>query len=75
MIIDFENNQIKRLYTPEWYETSPIKQEAISELVTMIVNQHKEMVMYIEELHNLIDILLEVRRRKRIRHHFRRSNK
>lgn len=57
--IKFHNGGVVRKFTPEWGDSGMIRVEKIADVVSIIVTQRKEMMDYIEALHDKIDWILE----------------
>lgn len=57
--VEFEDGKVDRRFTKEWFDSGMIKKDAIPKLVASVVEQQKQMVEYIEALHNKIDWILE----------------
>lgn len=57
--IEFTDGRIDRRYTKEWSTSGFINLEKLPDIVANVLNQRKEMVAYIEALHDKIDWILE----------------
>ena len=49
---------VDRRYTKEWSESGLFNLEKTPDLVKILVDQRKEMIEYITELHNKIDYMI-----------------
>lgn len=54
-----ENGKVDRRFTKQWLESGIINKDKIPDLVVSLVTQEKEMVEYIEALHDKIDWILK----------------
>lgn len=55
---DYNNRKIKRRFTADWHNSGFINIERLPDLVQSLVSQQKEMMGYIEALHDKIDDLI-----------------
>jgi hypothetical protein len=58
--LNFEDGRIKRRYTEAWLRQGLINMNELPHLIESLVAQRREMVAYIEALHDKIDWILEV---------------
>lgn len=57
--IAFEDGKIDRRFTEQWSESGVINMARLPDLVQSVLTQRREMVAYIEALHDKIDWILE----------------
>lgn len=55
----FEDGKLHRVFTPEWDNSGIVNMDKVPQLVESMVSQRKNMVEYIEELHEFIDVMME----------------
>ena len=56
---DYDSGKIERRFDKEWSNSGFINMEKIPNMVQVLVDQRKEMIEYIEALHNKIDKLID----------------
>jgi hypothetical protein len=55
---DYNSRLVKRKFTKEWGNSGFINMDKIPDMVKVLVEQRKEMINYIETLHDKIDKLI-----------------
>jgi hypothetical protein len=55
---DYNSRLINRKFTKEWANSGFINMDRLPDMVSSLVDQRKQMIEYIEALHNKIDKLI-----------------
>lgn len=62
IMIKIKDGKIERRFTEKWNRSGFINMDKVPQMVESIVSSKNAMMLYIEELHNKIDELIELKK-------------